>query len=82
MRPTGGVGEFLMNEKKIEEGQPPMNPTPITSEAPSSPPKKRVDVKDHISRQLKALYDEVVNQPVPDRLMDVLNRLDEKSGDE
>ena len=40
------------------------------------------DVKDHISRQLRALYDEVANQPVPDRFMDLLNRLDEKSEDE
>ena len=71
-----------MNEKKIEEGQAPMNPTSIP-DGPVSPPKRRpLDVKDHISRQLKALYDDVVNQPVPDRLMDIVNRLDEKSGDE
>jgi hypothetical protein len=31
---------------------------------------------------LRAHYDEVANQPVPDRFMDLLNRLDEKSQDE
>jgi hypothetical protein len=29
-----------------------------------------------IAEQLKAMYDEVVAQPVPDRLLDLLKRLD------
>jgi Anti-sigma factor NepR len=52
-------------------------------EAGNGDKKKRApDVKDHISRQLRALYDEVANQPVPDRFMDLLGRLDAKSQDE
>lgn len=60
-----------------------------TSDQPSDPlgdepvAKKRApDVKDHIGRQLRALYDEVANQPVPDRFLDLIARLDEKSQDE
>jgi hypothetical protein len=44
--------------------------------------KRAVNVKDHIGRQLRAIYDEVASQPVPDRFMDLLNRLDVKPGEE
>jgi len=44
--------------------------------------KRHAEVKDHIGRQLRALYDEVASQPVPDRFMELLNRLDVKRGEE
>jgi len=67
-----------------EKTTPEPSPDPRLGDEPvSREKKKRVpDVKDHISRQLRALYDEVANQPVPDRFMDLLGRLDEKSQDE
>ena len=34
-----------------------------------------------IGMKLKAMYDEVLNEPVPDRLMDLLGQLDEKTKD-
>jgi Anti-sigma factor NepR len=34
------------------------------------------DIQAKIGQQLRALYDEVVNQGVPDRFTDLLNRLD------
>jgi hypothetical protein len=70
----------LMSEKTIPE--PP--PDPRSGDEPVTPEKKKrvPDVKDHISRQLRALYDEVANQPVPERFMDLLGRLDAKSQDE
>jgi Anti-sigma factor NepR len=37
---------------------------------------------DHISRQLRALYDEVANQPVPDRFRELLEELDKKLRDD
>ena len=33
-------------------------------------------VEDYIARQLKSMYDGVVAEPVPDRLLELLNRLD------
>jgi hypothetical protein len=75
---TGGL-ESLMGEKTTPE--PP--PDPRLVDEPGAAALKRVpDVKDHISRQLRALYDEVANQPVPDRFMEMLGRLDSKSQDE
>jgi hypothetical protein len=73
-----------MVEKKMP-GPPPMTPNPSSNPADDSVArsKKRIpNVKDHIGRQLRALYDEVAGQPVPDRFMELLNRLDGKSGDE
>ena len=37
------------------------------------------DVKDHIGRQLKAVYDDVLGQAVPSRFMDLLQELATKS---
>lgn len=34
------------------------------------------DIQAKIGQQLRALYDDVVNQGVPDRFTDLLNRLD------
>ncbi len=34
------------------------------------------DIQAKIGQQLRALYDDVVNQGVPDRFADLLNRLD------
>ncbi len=37
-----------------------------------------VQIQDHIGRQLRAVYDDVLNQPVPDRLLELLEELDGK----
>lgn len=34
------------------------------------------DLQQHIGNRLRALYDGVVNEPIPDRLMMLLNELD------
>jgi hypothetical protein len=38
-------------------------------------------IQDHIGRQLRAVYDDVLNQPVPDRFRELMDKLDEKLGD-
>lgn len=41
------------------------------------------NVKAYIERQLKSVYDDVLNQPIPDRFLDLLNGLgDKKEGRE
>ena len=37
------------------------------------------DVTDLIGQRLRKYYDEVADQPVPDRFLDLLNKLDEAS---
>lgn len=39
------------------------------------------DLQSHIGRQLRAMYDTVVKQPIPDRFLELLSKLDEKSGE-
>ncbi len=36
--------------------------------------------QDHIGRQLRAVYDDVLSQPVPDRFRALLETLDAKTG--
>jgi hypothetical protein len=48
---------------------------------PNDPP--NVPIDEHIGRHLKAIYDDVLNQPIPDRFLDLLNQLgNEPSKDE
>ncbi len=37
-----------------------------------------VDVQSYIGRQLRAIYDDVANQPVPDRFLTLMKQLDGK----
>jgi hypothetical protein len=48
---------------------------------PASAPGLQPQVQDHIGRQLRALYDDVLSQPVPDRFKELMERLDRKPED-
>jgi hypothetical protein len=37
------------------------------------------EVQGHIGRQLRAVYDEVLSQPIPERFLELLNQLDARS---
>jgi hypothetical protein len=39
------------------------------------------DVQQKIGDQLRAMHDDIVNQGVPDRFVNLLNRLDEAEGE-
>jgi Anti-sigma factor NepR len=41
-------------------------------------PSSNVDMKTYIGKQLQAVYDEILRQPVPDRFKDLLKKLDNK----
>ena len=38
-----------------------------------------VPIDEHIGRHLKAIYDDVLNQPIPDRFLDLLNKLGDET---
>jgi hypothetical protein len=46
--------------------------------APAEPSIGR-DIQSKIGQQLRAMYDDVVSQGVPDRFVDLLNRLERRS---
>ncbi len=49
--------------------------------APDTVPGLQPQLQDHIGRQLRALYDDVLSQPVPDRFKELMERLDRKTED-
>ncbi len=55
-----------------------------TPEAPLKTPastnrETHISLEEHIGSQLKAMYEDVVAQPIPDRLLELLSRLDDKA---
>ena len=56
-----------------------------TASSSEPPPDKAAklgpDLQAHIGRQLRSLYDEVLKEPVPDHLRDLLQRLGQKPPD-
>jgi hypothetical protein len=72
-----------MKDRK-PEGQPiPMEATATrTKKATDKPAKLGRDVQARLGQQLRSMYDDVVNQGVPDRFTDLLNRLDENGSKE
>ena len=37
----------------------------------------QIEAQDHIGRQLRAIYDDLLSQPVPDRFLELLRQLDD-----
>ena len=66
-----------MNERKPVGPQNPMEATATRSKKVNARPAKLGrDVQARLGQQLRAMYDDVVNQGVPDRFNDLINRLD------
>ena len=66
-----------MNERKPLGQQKPMETaaTNRNKKGNAKPAKLSRDVQARLGQQLRAMYDEVVNQGVPDRFTDLLNRI-------
>jgi hypothetical protein len=52
------------------------SPGPSTRQEPTLQPQ----VQDHIGRQLRAVYDDILSQPVPDRFRELVEKLEAKTG--
>jgi hypothetical protein len=46
---------------------------------PQTVPSVQPQIQDHIGRQLRAIYEDVLNQPVPDRFEELLEKLDRRA---
>lgn len=69
----------------MKDRKPPVRrrPPPMNKNAPSQMQKNATlgrEIQHKIGEQLRALYDDVVNQGVPDRFADLLKRLDDSNG--
>ena len=67
-----------MNERNKPAGQDkPMDSAPTSDKKNNQKPAKLGrEVQARLGQQLRAMYDDVVNQGVPDRFADLLNRID------
>ncbi len=65
-----------MNERKPVGQENPMEAAATRKKTNAKPAKLGRDVQARLGQQLRAMYDDVVNQGVPDRFTDLLNRLD------
>jgi hypothetical protein len=63
-------------EKMIAIKELPQAPSPATLPTPPL----ASDLQSHIGRQLQAVYDEVLHEPVPDRFLKLLQELERKTG--
>ena len=69
----------------MNEDEKPGRPGQMQTEVTHRKPRGRLgrDVQNKIGQQLRAMYDDVVNDGVPDRFVDMLRKLDEqKNGDQ
>jgi Anti-sigma factor NepR len=65
-----------MNERKPVGQQNPMEASASRRKTGAKPAKLGRDVQARLGQQLRAMYDDVVSQGVPDRFSELLNRLD------
>lgn len=62
------------------------NSEPKLADPSEAAPQRRApglqpQVQDHIGRQLRAVYDDLLNQPVPDQFKELMDKLDKKTGE-
>jgi len=65
-----------MNDERKPVGQKEPMQTGDTRKNVAKPGKLGREVQARLGQQLRAMYDDVVNQGVPDRFADLLNRLE------
>lgn len=68
----------MMSDERKPVGQQKAMEAAATRKKPNvKPAKLGRDVQARLGQQLRAMYDEVVNQGVPDRFTELLNRIDQ-----
>ena len=68
----------MKNRKPAASRSPDMSPEPAEKPEPSL----GGDIRGRIGRQLRDMYDDVVVQGVPDRFVELLNRLEKQNENE
>jgi hypothetical protein len=66
----------MNDERKPVGQQKPMETAASRSKNTAKPGKLGREVQARLGQQLRAMYDDVVNQGVPDRFADLINRLE------
>jgi hypothetical protein len=64
----------MKDRKSTGPGSPAVSATDTVGKKPQLSP----EIQAKIGQQLRKIYDDMVNQGVPDRFADLINRLDDK----
>jgi hypothetical protein len=67
--------------KQREKGPPGDGGTPLPGPGSGDEPQPVFPIHEHIGRQLKTLFEEVSDQPVPDKLRRLLEELEKKESE-
>jgi hypothetical protein len=65
-----------MNERKPMGQHRPLENVTTQAKEVGKPPRLSREVQARLGQQLRAMYDEIVNQGVPTRFVELLNRID------
>jgi hypothetical protein len=63
---------------KRGDGEPPGHDKPAGDAAKQKPQAEAFPMHEHIGRQLRGMFEDVVAQPVPERLQKLLDKLERK----
>lgn len=63
---------------KRGDGEPPGHDKPSGNAANERPQAEAFPIHEHIGRQLRSMFEDVVAQPVPERLKKLLDELERK----
>jgi hypothetical protein len=66
----------LMNSPKSQRSPP--APAKDKGDKPDVPDKAAAQISEHIGRELRSMFDDVVSEPVPDRFQKLLEELEQK----
>ena len=80
---VGLSGSLKIGRGNMNEDDKPGRPGHMQTEVTQRKPRGRLgrDVQSKIGQQLRAMYDDVVNDGVPDRFVEMLQKLDEQEKD-
>jgi hypothetical protein len=77
----GAKGQFIMQKRPETPTSQGKDPNVQDQSRTDQGPEIDSELQAHIGRHLKASYDDILGQNVPDRFLDLLAQLEAKTGD-
>lgn len=71
-----GLQQMNDREKPVGQQKPMETPATRTKKSEAKPAKLGREVQARLGQQLRAMYDDVLNQGVPDRFSDLIKQID------
>jgi hypothetical protein len=82
MPPDGSVRKKKQRKRSAMSEPAPPNDSPSGQGPPGPPPRPGARKEDWIANQLRRVYDDALHEPIPQRMIDLLNALDADDEDQ